>query len=171
MNTTKTKRWNGKLETLPAAYLNSVLEKMLSYGERVQFALTGGGSPSYQVINATEKKMTFDGGHLLTYNTDAFAGKPTSLIYSLEQIEAAMNDAGKKAKTVGRSAGSGGSTVPRTSAAQKLAAVEAEKYAYFKEHRATLPAEIGQHAEEITGLMLNGLPAADAFAEIVKRIG
>ncbi|HEX8956686.1 MAG TPA: hypothetical protein VF798_10440 [Burkholderiaceae bacterium] len=171
MNTAKPKRWNGKIETLPAAYLNRVLEQMLRYGDRVQFALTGGGPhPQYQVINAAEKKMTFDGNHLLTYSTDAFANKATSLIYTLEQIEAATNGAGQKAASAGgRSSAGGSGGGPRTSAAQKLAQVEAEKYAYFKQHRATLPAEIGKHAAEITALMMNGLPAEDAFAEVSKR--
>ena len=166
MNTAKPKRWNGKIEALPAEYLNRVLEQMLRYGERVQFALTGGGpAPQYQVINSAEKKMTFDGNHLLTHNTDAFAGKPTSLIHTLEQIEATMNGAAKKTASGGASSGGG----TRTTAAQKLAMVEAEKYAYFKQHRATLPADIGKHAAEITALMVNGLSAEDAFAEVIKR--
>ncbi len=154
------------MESLPAPYLNRILEQMLAYGDRVQFALTGGGlRPHYQVINTAEKKMTFDGEHLLTNDTDAFAGKATSLIYTLEQIEAAATGTGQKAVSAGVTcAGSN-----RTTAAQKLALVEAEKYEYFKLHRSALPAEIGKHAAEITALMVNGLSAEDAFADVIKR--
>ncbi len=154
------------MESLPAEYLNRVLEQMLTYGDRVQFALTGGGlRPHYQVINTAEKKMTFDSEHLLTHATDSFAGKATSLIYTLEQVEAAITGAGRKA--AGTDVAGGGSN--RTTAAQKLALVEAEKYEYFKLHRATLPADIGKHAAEITALMVNGLSAEDAFGEVIKQ--
>ncbi len=167
MNTAKSKRWNGKIETLTAEYLNRVLEQMLAYGDRVQFALSGNARPQYQVINTSDKKMTFDGEHLLTSDTAAFAAKLTSAIYTLEQIEATMNGVGKKAASTGTSGGGSGGT--RTTAAQKLALVEAEKYEYFKSNRAALPAEIGQHAAEITGLMVNGMSAEDAFADVIKR--
>jgi hypothetical protein len=173
LNTVKPKRWNGKMESLTAEYLNRVLEQMLAYGDRVQFALTGGGSgPRYQVINTSNKKMTFDSEHLLTSNTDAFIGNgTTSAIYTLEKIEAAIAGSGIKTARAGvtRSAGGTGNTVPRTTAAQKIALLDAEKYEYFKAHRATLPADIGKHANEISALMMNGMSAEDAFADVVKR--
>jgi hypothetical protein len=174
LNTPKPKRWNGKMETLSAEYLNRILEQMLTYGDRVQFALAGGGQgPRYQVINASEKKMTFDGDHLLSHNTDDFKSGTTSLIYTLEQIEAAIAGAGKKSAGTGAARGGSGSGSgsggTRTTAAQKTALVEAEKYEYFKSNRATLPADIGKHAAEITALMMNGLSAEDAFADVIKR--
>ena len=166
MNTAKPKRWNGKIESLTAEYLNRVLEQMLTYGDRVQFALSRGGQrPHYQVINASEKKMTFDGDHLLTSNTDDFIGNTASRVHTLEQIEATI--AGVGTKTVSTGVTRGAST--RTTAAQKTALVDAEKYEYFKKNRATLPANIGKHAQEITGLMLNGMSVEDAFADVIKR--
>jgi len=166
LNNAKPKRWNGKMESLPTEYLNRILAQMLTYGDRVQFALTGGGQgPHYQVINTAEKKMTFDSDHLLTSNTDKFLRGTTSPIYTLEQIEAAMTGTGNK--TVGTGVTRGGSN--RTTAAQKLALIEAEKYEYFKNNRSTLPANIGKHAQEITELMMNGISAEDAFADVIKR--
>ena len=158
------------METLSAEYLNRILEQMLTYGDRVQFALAGGGQgPRYQVINSSEKKMTFDGDHLLSHNTDDFKGGTTSLIYTLEQIEAAIAGAGKKTAGAGTTRGGSSSGGIRTTAAQKAALVEAEKYEYFKSHRATMPADIGKHAAEITAVMMNGLSAEDAFADVIKR--
>src|SRR5579872_5112273 len=140
------------MESLPAEYLNRILEQMLAYGDRVHFALIGGGQrPRYQVINTSEKKMTFDSDHLLSSNTNDFAGGTTSPIYTLAQIEAAMNGSGAKTAATGAtrsgSSSSGGSG--RITAAQKIALVDAEKYEYFKSNRATLPADIGKHAQEI----------------------
>ncbi|HSY27066.1 MAG TPA: hypothetical protein VK832_06160 [Burkholderiaceae bacterium] len=166
MNTAKPKRWNGKMETLTAEYLNRVLEQMLTYGDRVQFALTRGGQcPHYQVINTAEKKMTFDSDHLLTSNSSDFAGSTATRIYTLEQIEATIAGAGTK--TVSTGVTRGAST--RTTAAQKTALVDVEKYEYFKSHRSTLPANIGKHAQEITALMMSGMSAEDAFADVIKR--
>lgn len=173
LNTAKPKRWNGKIESLTAEYLNRVLEQMLSYGERVQFALTGGAQgPHYQVINASEKKMTFDSGHLLTANADNFLRGTTSPIYTLEQIEAVIAGTSKKTAATGAkrsSSSSGGSAGTRTTAAQKIALIDAEKYEYFKNNRATMPANISKHAQEITALMMNGLSVEDAFADVIKR--
>ena len=159
------------MESLPVAYLNRVLEQMLAYGDRVQFALTGGGQgPRYQVINTANKKMTFDSDHLLTANTDAFVGSSTtSPIYTLEQIESAMAGTGGKTAATGSARGGSGTGGGRTTAAQKLALVDAEKYEYFKKNRSTLPADIGKHAQEISALMMNGMSAEDAFAEVIKR--
>jgi hypothetical protein len=71
--------------------------------------------------------MTFDSDHLLTSNTDKFLRGTTSPIYTLEQIEAAMTGTGNK--TVGTGVTRAGGN--RTTAAQKLAVIEAEKYEYF----------------------------------------
>ena len=154
------------MESLTAEYLNRILEQMLAYGDRVQFATTGGGQlPRYQVINTAEKKMTFGSDHLLTPDTNDFVGSTTSPIYTLEQIEVAVTGAGDKA--VGRGVTRGASH--RMTAAQKLALVDAGKYEYFKSNRATMPANIGKHAQEITELMMNGMSAEDAFADVIKR--
>jgi hypothetical protein len=163
LNTVKPKRWNGKIETLSAEYLNRVLEQMLAYGDRIQFALTRGGQcPHYQVINTAEKKIPFDSSHLLTSNTDSFVAGTTSPVYTLAQVEAAIAGVGTKtvrARVVGSGSGS-----TRVTAAQKLALVDAEKYEYFKLHRASMPADIAKHSQQITTLMLNGMSAEDAFA-------
>jgi hypothetical protein len=166
LNTPKTKRWNGKIESLTAEYLNSVMEQMLTYGDRVEFSLNAGGQrPHYQVINTAEKKMAFDSSHLLAPAAEGFPGSTTSRIFTLEQIEAAMTGVGTKG--VGARLTRVGST--RTTAAQKTALIDAERYEYFKNNRPSLPANIGKHTREITVLMLNGLSAEDAFAEIIKR--
>jgi hypothetical protein len=166
LNIAKPKRWNGKIESLAAQYLNGVLEQMLAYGDRAQFALTRGGQrPHYQVINSAEKKMTFDGNHLLTTDTSDFVVSAASRPYTLEQIEAAINGVGPKSVGTGvtRSAGT------RTTVAKKEALIDAEKYEYFKNNRASLPANISKHAQEITALMMNGMPVEDAFSEVIKR--
>jgi hypothetical protein len=173
LNTAKTKRWNGKIETLSVEYLKRVMDQMLAYGDRVQFALTRGGQrPHYQVINTSDKKIPFDSNHLLTPGTDDFIPGTTSPVYTLEKVEAAMKGVGTKTVST-RSAGgsrssSGGTGVPRTSAAQKLAVIDAEKYEYFKQNRSTMPEEISKHSQEITALMLNGMPVADAFAKAIE---
>jgi hypothetical protein len=165
LNTVKPKRWNGKIESLTAEYLNRVLEQMLTYGDRVQFALTRGGQrPEYQVINTAEKKMAFDSNHLLTSNTHDFVASTSSRVYTLEQIEAAMTGVG--AQIGGTRVVGGGST--RTTAAQKVALIDAEKYEYFKKNRSSLPADIGKHAQEISALMMNGMSVEDAFAAAIK---
>ena len=154
------------MESLTADYLNRVLEQMLAYGDRVQFALAHGGQrPHYQVINSADKKMAFDSDHLVTANANDFLAGTTSPVYTLEQIEAAMTGTGNK--TVGTGVTRAGGN--RTTAAQKLAVIEAEKYEYFRNNRSTLPANIGKHAQEITELMMNGISAEDAFADVIKR--
>jgi hypothetical protein len=167
LNTAKTKRWNGKIETLAAQYLNGVLEQMLAYGDRVQFALARGGQrPHYQVINVAEKKITFDGNHLITSDTDDFVTGTTSLVYSLEQIEAAKSGVAQKTGSTRARVAGGGTT--RTTIAQKVALVDAEKYEYFKQNRSSLPADIAKHSQEITAFMMNGMSAEDAFAQALK---
>ena len=52
LNTTRSKRWNGKIETLASDYLADVITQMETYGDRVQFAINGPGQrPNYQVTN------------------------------------------------------------------------------------------------------------------------
>jgi hypothetical protein len=47
-------------------------------------------------------------------------------------------------------------------------ALDAEKYAYFKNNRGSLPETIGEHSEQISALMRGGMSAEAAFAEVVK---
>jgi len=154
------------MESLTADYLNRVLEQMLAYGDRVQFALAHGGQrPHYQVINSADKKMAFDSDHLVTANANDFLAGTTSPVYTLEQIEAAATGVG--AKTARTREVRSGTT--RVTAAQKAALVDAEKYEYYKNNRPSLPANIGKHTQEITALMMNGMSAESAFAEVMKR--
>lgn len=178
MTTKKTTRWNGKIETLSAAYLKDVMSQMLAYGDRVQFALNCGGQrPHYQVMNASAKKMAFDSNHHLLHPTaDDFVGSTASGVYTLDQIKIAMTSGGTK--TTGASStrtsrvgtGSGnGSGSSRTTAAKKADLVDAEKYEYFKNNRQTLPPDISEHTQEITALMHKGKSAEEAFSEVIKN--
>jgi hypothetical protein len=170
LNTTRNKRWNGEINSLKGDYLNEVLEKMATYGDRVQFALNGkGSSPHYQVINSADKKMAFDSNHhLLQPADDEFAGPNATREFSLDQIKAAMAGGGT-AKGAATRAGraSSGRTTTATLKAKDL--LDIEKYEYFKNHRQMLPPSIGEHSEEITELMIKGMSAQDAFADVVKR--
>jgi hypothetical protein len=168
--TTK-KRWNGKVETLPLDYLNDVMNQMLQYGERVRFAVGASTMrPNYQVIGAGERTMAFDGANILLHPKPGdFDGERVSATYTLEQIEK-LAGGGKlapasRAGTTHLAKGPGAGT----RAAVALDAINAEKYAYFRENRHLLPAEINQHSDAITALMKNGVSAADAFGEILKK--
>lgn len=175
--TTKSKRWNGKIDTLAPEYLKEVMKQMSSYGERVRFALGAAGArPYYQVINPSERTMAFDGNHHLHHPQEGeFTGAKVSATFSLEQIEIVA--AGGRLPGVGRSvsgsrtraSSSGSSARTGTVASQKQDDINAEKYAYFKENRHLLPAEISEYSNEITSLMQGGISAADAFGEILKR--
>lgn len=178
MNTKKTTRWNGKIEALSAAYLKDVMDQMLAYGDRVQFALNCGGQrPHYQVMNASAKKMAFDSNHhLLHPAADDFVGSTASGVYTLDQIKTAMAGGGTKsasatgARTSRVGTGSGSrSGSSRTTAAKKADLVDAEKYEYFKNNRLTLPSDIREHTHEITALMHNGKSAEEAFSEVIKN--
>ncbi len=170
MNTTRNKRWNGKIETLTSGYIDNVIEKMVEYGDRVQFALSGTGlRPHYQVINSTNKCMAFDSNnHLLHPKEHEFVGSNATVIFSLEQIKAAKSGVATKASVArtGRVTAIGG--VRRTAAAKAQDLVNAAKYEYFKNNRQTLPDEIGEYSDKITLLMQNGMSAEDAFGEVVK---
>lgn len=166
MNKTSKKRWNGKIETLAPDYLTDVTGQMQTYGERVQFALSGSGPrPNYQVINTAGKKIAFDSNnHLLTPKADEFVGSNATGVFTLAQIQAVIAGGGRT--STGTRVGS-----TRSSAATVKAKdlVDAAKYEYFKNNRQTLPAGIEKYSDEIAGLMKNGLAAEDAFAEVIKR--
>ncbi|GGC62404.1 hypothetical protein [Undibacterium terreum] len=169
---TRTKRWNGKIDTFTPDYLKNVVEKMTDYGDRVQFALTGTGiGPNYQTINAADKRMTFDSSNRLVHpKEDEFSVGNVSGIFTLDQIK--MVIAGGVVKTssgtrVTRS--SSGATRNTTAAVKAQDLIDAAKYDYFKNNRQTLPPTIGEHSAEITGLMKKGMSAEDAFADVVKR--
>lgn len=165
MTTTRSKRWNGKLETLAADFVSGVIAQMETYGERVQFALsTPGARPNYLVHNDADKSMAFDGNHHLHQpQPSEFEGSNATPILTLEQIKTSASPKTKSKAPVKRTA--------RTSTATAKAAdlVDAAKYEYFRTNRATLPAAIGGHSDEISKLMRDGLSAEDAFAEVVKR--
>ncbi len=171
MNTTKNKRWNGKLETLKADYLTDVLGQMASYGDRVQFALNGPGQrPHYQVINTVGKKMAFDSNnHLLHPQADEFAGSNASGVFTLDQIKSTMAGGAKAGVAPRVSRVGSGSTRNPTAAVKAKDLVDTEKYEYFKNNRQTLPPRIGDHSAEITELMKKGFSAEEAFGEVVKR--
>ena len=169
MTTARSKRWNGKPESLSTDFLTNVLTQMGTYGDRVQFALsTPGAHPHYQVVNSAEKKIAFDGNHhLLHPQASEFDGANATAWLSIEQIRALQAGEGvaKKSRT------SATKRAPRTSTVAAKAAdlVDAAKYEYFRTNRQSLPASIGTHSDEISALMRNGLSAQDAFGEVIKR--
>ena len=174
MATSRSKRWNGKIETLAADYLQQVITQMDAYGDSVQFALTTpGAKPNYLVQNSANKKMTFDGNHHLMQSQESeFEGSNATPLMSLEQIRAAAAGLSraaiaKQAKPPKKPTKSSARAPTATAKAADL--VDAAKYAYYKDHRQTLPAGIGTYTNEISVLMRDGLPAEAAFAEIVKR--
>ena len=170
MVTSRSKRWNGKLESLAPDFLQQVVTQMLAYGDRVQFALTTpGAKPNYQVQNSANKKMAFDGNHhLMQVEPSEFDGSNATPLLSLEQIQAigtgvsraAITKQARPAKPAGRSP---------TATAKAADLVDAAKYDYFKNNRSTLPAGVSAHTNEISVLMRNGLSAEAAFADIIKR--
>ena len=173
MATSRTKRWNGKLETLSAEFLQQVITQMDAYGDRVQFALsTPGANPNYQVQNSAHKKMAFDSGHhLLQPQATEFDGSNATPLLSLEQIRAAEVGLGRAAVAKQAKPPKPAKSSKRSAPAAPKAAdlVDAAKYAFYKEHRQTLPASIGSYTSEISVLMRDGLSAEAAFAEIIKR--
>jgi hypothetical protein len=171
--TTKGKRWNGNFDTLPVAYLKGVMEKMADYGDRVQFSLiSGGGEPSYQVLNDLGKTMAFDRNHhLLRPENDEFTGANATPPFTLDQVKAAISGIGASSRPAVRSARVVRSpgTGTRTSAAKLAEQFAVQRYEYFRNNRQTLPAAITEHSDEITELMRQGKSVEDAFGEVVKK--
>lgn len=172
LNSTRGKRWNGKLDSLPADFLTAVAEKMADYGDRVQFSMIGGGpKPSYQVMNALDKKIAFDQNHhLMSPQGDEFSGTNASATLTLDQVKAMIDGtgtgptSGKTARPV-RAARSSG----RTSAAKLNEQFAAQRYEYFKNNRQMLPPSISDHSGEITALMMQGKSVEEAFDEVLKK--
>lgn len=167
--TTRSKRWNGKFENLPVEYLKAVLEKMNDYGDRVQFSLAASSAePSYQVINAQEKKIAFDNRHhLLRVEGDEFDPGNVTPIFTQEQVKGAIAgfaplSSGGRAVKVARAG-------TRVSAAKLEEQYAAARYEYFRNNRQQLPAGIAGHTEEITELMKQGKSVEDAFQEVVRK--
>jgi hypothetical protein len=171
--TTKNKRWNGNFDTLPVAYLKSVMAKMLDYGDRVQFSLiSGGAEPNYQLTNDLDKKMAFDRNHHLLHPEEhEFVGANASAVFTLEQVKAAISGLRASSGTGSRTARvvRAGGTGTRTSAAKLDEQFAAQRYEYFKNNRQTLPPKISEHSDEITELLRQGKPVEEAFSEVVKK--
>jgi hypothetical protein len=167
----RTKPWDGKFDALPVEYLKGVLEKMNSYGDRVQFSRRSGPLPNYQVINPADKKMAFDGGHhLLRADEDDFSAAHVTSVFSMDQVTAMINGVrpvGEKTKTV-RVVHTGRAGT-RTTVRQVEDQFAAARYEYFRAHRATLPPTIAEHTDEIATLMKQGKPVEEAFGAIVQK--
>lgn len=151
------------------------MAKMMDYGDRVQFSLISGGpEPSYQVMNAVDKKMAFDRNHhLMRPEGEEFTGANATNVMTLEQVKAAISGVrlgsgtGSRTRTV-RTGGTGG-TGTRISAAKLNDQFATQRYEYFKNNRQTLPPTITEHSDEITELMKSGKSAEEAFGEVVKK--
>ena len=176
MATSRIKRWNGKTEGLTSDYLKNVLQQMLTYGDRVQFGQSAtAGGPTYQVMNSSEKKITFDGNHhLLHPKDDEFSDKSISVSFTLEQMQAAVAAGGFRVTSGARSnrvVRSGAAKTPgtRTTAARITERIDAEKYQYFKANAGMLPEDIRAHSLEISDLMQRGMSAEEAFEDVLKR--
>lgn len=148
------------------------MERMESYGERVQFELPGHGKrPIYQVIGRGERKMGFDGKHLLLrLNESGNVSDTLSPIYTLDAVRDAI--AGKRTRnTAGTRAASGSSPARRRAVAAPAVVdtVEQDKYAYYREHRDALPDDITQYAGQISQLMRAGKSAEEAFGQILAE--
>ncbi|OWW21664.1 hypothetical protein [Noviherbaspirillum denitrificans] len=173
---TRSKRWNGNVDSLSVEFLKDVMAKMADYGDRVQFSLvTGGPVPSYQVTNTLGKAMAFDGNHhLLKPEGHEFAGANATQVFTIEQVKTAVSGFGlgprtSTSRTVRTVRSSSGGTGTRTSAARLEEQFAAQRYEYFRNNRQSLPATISQHTEEITQLMKQGKSVEDAFGEVLKK--
>lgn len=171
MASKRIKRWDGKVDNLPADYLKGVQEKMNSYGDRVQFSRCSGPLPNYQVINPADKKMAFDGGHhVMRAQEDDFSGANGTSVFSMDQVNAMINGVRMvegKAKSV--RVVRPGSTGTRTTVRQVEDQFAAARYEYFRTHRATLPPTISEHSDEIATLMKQGKPVEEAFNAIIEK--
>lgn len=175
LSTPRTKRWNGTLESLAADYLKDVLERMESYGDRVQFEFPGHSRhPIYQVIGRGDRKLGFDGKHLLLrLNESGNVADSLSPVYSIDAVRDAI--AGKRstrsASAARANTGSSNGAVRRRApaAAAVVDTVEQDKYAYYRAHRDELPEDISQYAAEISRLMRAGKSAEEAFGAIIAQ--
>jgi hypothetical protein len=168
----KPKRWDGKVDALPVDYLKGMLDKMQDYGDQVQFSLLSGPLPNYQLINSFEKKMAFDcNHHLLRSHEEDFSAANATSFFSKDQVEAMIRGVrmtgGEKAKAV-RAVRTGG-TATRTTVRQLEDQFAAERYEYFRTHRATLPPAIAEHSAEIIALMKQGKSAEEAFSAVIEK--
>jgi len=149
------------------------MEKMTSYGDRVQFSLISSGpEPSYQIINTLGKTMAFDRNHhLLRPENDEFVGANATRIFTMDQVKAGISGIGASSRPASRSARvvRSGSATPRTTAARLEEQFAAQRYEYFRTHRQSLPPAITEHTEEITQLMKQGKSVEDAFNEVVSK--
>ena len=173
MSATRTKRWSGDIAALPAEYMNSVLEKVAAYGDRVQFSLVSGGAePSYLVINDMGKSMAFDREHrLLQAQEELFSDGNATAVLTVDQINAARTSYGASSRAASKT----GRVVKSASGPTKTAAarldeqVAAARYAYFRQNRASLPPRIAEYSGEIDQLLKKGKPVEEAFGEVVKK--
>lgn len=165
------------MDALPVEYLKGVMEKMVSYGDRVQFSLISPGpQPNYQITNTLGKTMVFDKNHhLVRPQDDEFSDANTTQVFTLDQVKARISGIGigstARTRTVraARTASGGNGSGGRTSAAKLDDQFATQRYEYFKANRQTLPPAISEHSEEITELMKKGKSAEEAFGEVVKK--
>ncbi|RBA24139.1 hypothetical protein [Herminiimonas fonticola] len=160
------------MDTLTVEYLNGVVAQMTSYGERVQFSLTSGQTPNYQVINTFDKKMAFNGNHHLMHpQEDEFTGSNATTVLTLEQVKAWIAGVGVKKTVSARTARvSSHSRTGSSPAAAKVGdLIDVQKYEYFKNNVQKLPEGIRAYSQEVSNLMKNGMSAEAAFGEIVQQ--
>lgn len=160
------------MDTLAVEFLNGVVAQMTSYGECVQFSLSSGEKPNYQVINTFDKKMAFNGNHHLTHpQEDEFAGSNATPVLTLEQIKARIAGVGiKKTVSTRTTRVSSRSSTGSSSAAAKVGdLIDVQKYEYFKNNVQKLPEGIRAYSQEVSNLMKNGMSAEAAFGEIVQQ--
>lgn len=146
------------------------MERMESYGDRVQFELPGHGKrPIYQVISRSERKMGFDGKHLLLRpNESGNVADTLSPIFSLDAVRDAIAGKRTRSTSAGRVAGSATTRRRATAAPAVIDTVEQDKYAYYRAHRDELPDDITQYAGQISQLMRAGKSAEEAFGQIIS---
>ena len=156
------------MDTLAVEYLNGVVAQMMSYGERVQFNLTSGEKPNYQVINTFDKKMAFNGNHHLTHpEEDEFVSSNATPLFTLEQIKARIAGVGIKKTASTRTARISTRSSPAADKAGDL--IDVQKYEYFKNNVQKLPEGIRAYSQEISNAMKNGMSAEAAFGQVVQQ--
>ncbi|MCQ9615363.1 hypothetical protein L1889_00375 [Paenalcaligenes niemegkensis] len=168
MATRRSTRWNGELGSLAPEFLKDVVERMESYGDRVQFQFPGHAKrPNYQVLNARGFKMAFDSKNLLMpLNENGNVSDDLSKEFSLDAVKQAIS-APPPVKRAPRSS-TGGATRSRAAARPAVDPIEVEKYNYFKGHREFLPNGIQEYSAQISELMQSGMSAEEAFNQIVE---